>query len=166
MRFRGRSRTRSGIRGISRAVPTILTTLGARRGPGPANWHDRGRPRCTSAGPSKAGRGAARRGGGRGERPSPPGGRRSRRRVRPARAHEHVAHARPPNPAYTGNGSKVKLSYIISAFSLSLHTVVTNHRPLPSGVIGGRRGITIVMGLGVSSIKPPMRVVGRYPRRG
>ena len=72
---RGRSRTRSGIRGIARAVPTILTTLGARRGPGPANWHDRGRPRCTSAGPSKAGRGAARRGGDRGERPSPPGGR-------------------------------------------------------------------------------------------
>ena len=94
---------------------------------------------------------------------------RSRRRVRPtrARAHDTSAHARPPNPAYTGNESKVKLSYIISAFSLSLHTVVTNHRPLPSGVIGDRRGITIVMGLGVSSIRPPMRVVvGRCPRRG
>ena len=65
---------RSGIRGIARYAPTILTTLGARRGPGPANWHDRGRPRCTSAGPSKAGRGTARRGGDRGERPSPPSG--------------------------------------------------------------------------------------------
>ena len=80
-------------------------------------------------------------------------------------AHAHTsAHARPPNPAYTGNGCKVKLSYIISAFStLSTHRV-TNHRPLLSGVIGGRRGILIVMGLGVSSIRP--RRLGMCPRRG
>ena len=37
----GRNRTQLRIRGIVGAVPTILTTLGARRGPGPANWHDR-----------------------------------------------------------------------------------------------------------------------------
>ena len=81
-----------------------------------------------------------------------------------AHAHDTSAHARPPNPAYTGNGCKVKLSYIISAFStLSTHRV-TNHRPLLSGVIGGRRGILIVMGLGVSSIRP--RRLGMCPRRG
>ena len=164
---------RSGIRGIARAVPTILTTLGARRGPGPANWHDRGRPRCTSAGPSmrvldvsgldrvplvdarsrrpsrpvvQFDRGAGLRAPGPrsaddhvdrdlqlvdvsgldrvplvdGDRADVSGRHAHAHTSAHAHAHEHdahahdtSAHARPPNPAYTGNGCKVKLSYII-----------------------------------------------------
>ena len=73
----------------------LNTTLGARRGPGPANWHDRGRPRCTSAGPSKAGRGAARRGGDRGERPRPAVGGRVRPRPRTCSRHLDGLSARP-----------------------------------------------------------------------
>ena len=46
---------------------------------------------------------------------------------------------------------------IISAFPLSLHTVhrVTFHRPLPSGVSGGRRGRVIVRTLGGGSSTTP-----------
>ena len=49
-------------------------------------------------------------------------------------------------------------SYIISAFSLSLSLSthrVTNHRPLPSGVSGGRRGRVIVRTLGGGSSTTP-----------
>ena len=56
-----------------------------------------------------------------------------------------------PNPATTRTASQLQsLLYNIGVFSLSTHRV-TDHRPLLSGVIGGRRGILIVMGLGGGS---------------
>ena len=63
-----------------------------------------------------------------------------------------------PSPAYDRNGIVISNpSYIISAFPLSLHTVhrVTFHRPLPSGVSGGRRGRVIVRTLGGGSSTTP-----------
>ena len=63
-----------------------------------------------------------------------------------------------PNPVTTGTASQLQsLLYNIGVFSLSLHTVhrVTFHRPLPSGVSGGRRGRVIVRTLGGGSSTTP-----------
>ena len=62
-----------------------------------------------------------------------------------------------PNPVTTGTASQLQsLLYNIGVFSLSLSTHrVTFHRPLPSGVSGGRRGRVIVRTLGGGSSTTP-----------
>ena len=62
-----------------------------------------------------------------------------------------------PNPVTTRTASQLQsLLYNIGVFSLShTHTRVTNHRPLPSGVSGGRRGRVIVRTLGGGSSTTP-----------
>ena len=49
-------------------------------------------------------------------------------------------------------------SYIISALVTLYTHRVTDHHHLLSGVMGARLGTVIVMVLGVSSIRPPLRV--------
>ena len=57
-----------------------------------------------------------------------------------------------PNPVTTRTASQLQsLLYNIGVFGVSLSLRGAKHRPLLSGVIGGRRGILIVMGLGGGS---------------
>ena len=64
----------------------------------------------------------------------------------------------PPNRPRPEMGSNLNPSYIISAFrsvSTLSYSVVAFHRPLPSGVSGGRRGRVIARPLGGGSSTTP-----------